>query len=517
MRLTRLIVAVAAVALLNACAADHITVPKANERTSSLVSDANHNGGNPRFFFLPPTVAPSPGAVGGSTGAFDASLQPTVTICALDLPATARESDVQQATPCKPGGYSRTIPFGTSGNVVRLHAPRNRRHGDGDDDEDDDDDDRRASGHYHAKWPVPVSADAFYRVRVTVAGYDLGFADLHSVSSGKDLKKVGTDNFIARKDGQTLQVKFRVLQGIFPLMIAKVSGDEQEGAAGATLANPLVVRVTDASGYPAEGVQLSFVPGSGSGSTTPQGGVTASDGSASSSWTLGTSAGSQVVTVSLSDATANSVSFTAMALAGWYGEWRGVLSGAAFSIQIWNAGGQMVAAAEFTGRARESLRVLGEADGPPRTLYFYRAQDNALIGFVRDAAGRVTIEYWESGCARSVTPVFVSATVPSTDPGAVYTDVIAPDFLGTWSGTISGSSFTVSVNASGGVTTAQGNFGLGSEQFIVLGFASGPPRALNLFRPQDKAGMTLFNNSAGQPTLEYWENSCARSSPLVQQ
>ncbi len=173
---------------------------------SFVISDGAHGQvGNPDFFFLPPLVPNPRHSPNWSPDGFNAGLQPTVTVCALDLPSTAQESDVQFGTPCRSGGYAVSFPFVTSGNDgVRLHAPRN---GDEDDDADDDGD---RGGHYHVKWRAPTSSDAFYRVRVLVGTTVLGFADVHSVTGGKDLKNVNTGEFIARKDGQTAQIKFRI-------------------------------------------------------------------------------------------------------------------------------------------------------------------------------------------------------------------------------------------------------------------------------------------------------------------
>ncbi len=195
-----------ALILLAGCRVDPGTAPE-QQQPSFVISDGAHSAGNPDFFFLPPLV-PNPRTNPNWTrGAFNRTLQPTVAICALDLPVTAPESAVLASTPCKTGGYAVTFPFGTTGDVVKLHAPRN---GDADDDREDDEDEGENGAHYHAKWKVPVSSDVFFRAKVLVGARLIGFADVHTVSSGRELKNVNTGEFVARKDGQTAQIKFRI-------------------------------------------------------------------------------------------------------------------------------------------------------------------------------------------------------------------------------------------------------------------------------------------------------------------
>ena len=80
-----------------------------------------------------------------------------------------------------------------------------------------------------------------------------------------------------------------------PSSITIVSGNPQNGTVGTALASPLVVRVLDAAGRPVQGQQVTFTVLSGGGSVAPPAPTTGADGQASTSWTLGASAGAQQV------------------------------------------------------------------------------------------------------------------------------------------------------------------------------------------------------------------------------
>ena len=198
-----------AVAVLSACAtAGPSDAPKADPSNPSLViSDgahttvANDPNANRDFFFLPPLVPNPRQSPNWSAGQFNAMLQPTVAIC--ELPSAATEADVTLATAC--GNYLAPIPFGTANNTVHIHRPGN---GDLDDDANDDAD---SDGHYHVKWPVPTSAVVFYRLSIMVGSKRLGFFDLETPSAtNPQLKNVNTGQFIASRDGKTLNIKFRI-------------------------------------------------------------------------------------------------------------------------------------------------------------------------------------------------------------------------------------------------------------------------------------------------------------------
>lgn len=195
-------VAVIALAFLAACSGDQGQAPSQPVGPSLVISDGAHSAGNPEFFFLSPLVKGAQASPNWTPGSFNPNLRPTVTICALDLAPTAPESAVQPGTPCRPGGYAITFPFGTSGDVVKLHAAT------GEDVEDDTSD--GPDGHYHVNWKIPKTADVFFRARVMVGAVQLGYADVETVTTGSGLKNVNTGEFIARKDGTNAPIKFRI-------------------------------------------------------------------------------------------------------------------------------------------------------------------------------------------------------------------------------------------------------------------------------------------------------------------
>ena len=83
-----------------------------------------------------------------------------------------------------------------------------------------------------------------------------------------------------------------------PASLAIVSGDNQSGPAGSTLPNPLVVKVTDASGNPIAGVSVTFAASAG-GSLSATSTTTAGDGTAGTTWTLRTLPGSNTATATV--------------------------------------------------------------------------------------------------------------------------------------------------------------------------------------------------------------------------
>ena len=79
--------------------------------------------------------------------------------------------------------------------------------------------------------------------------------------------------------------------GVSPYQLTKISGDEQRGAFGSTLANPLVVEVRDLDNNPLPGVEVTFTVSYGegmlSGQFTVEQVTTDADGRAERTFTLG--------------------------------------------------------------------------------------------------------------------------------------------------------------------------------------------------------------------------------------
>ena len=90
--------------------------------------------------------------------------------------------------------------------------------------------------------------------------------------------------FLSCKDTPTEGEETRV-----PAALDIVSGDQQQGVVGTELANPLVVRVKDASGIPIVGQLVNFRVTSGGGSIFAGSAITNALGIVQDRWTLGTS------------------------------------------------------------------------------------------------------------------------------------------------------------------------------------------------------------------------------------
>lgn len=89
---------------------------------------------------------------------------------------------------------------------------------------------------------------------------------------------------------------------VIPSGISIVSGDAQTGTAGTTLANPLVVHVSDAAGNAVEGATVVWTPVTANdGALSASSTTTDVNGNTSVNWTLGTGTGTQAVTAKLSN------------------------------------------------------------------------------------------------------------------------------------------------------------------------------------------------------------------------
>src|SRR5437867_2526511 len=101
-----------------------------------------------------------------------------------------------------------------------------------------------------------------------------------------------------------------------PRTVAKAvaSGDGQTGTVSSPLANALQVVVTEA-GVPKPNVQVDW-QAAGGGAVDPAGSFTDADGIAGTTWTLGSTAGTQAASASVSGAQGSPVSFTATAVSG---------------------------------------------------------------------------------------------------------------------------------------------------------------------------------------------------------
>jgi hypothetical protein len=128
----------------------------------------------------------------------------------------------------------------------------------------------------------------------------------------------GTQRVIARvtrEGSEPLEVQFSaVVAAGAASKIAKSGGDDQSAEVGNRLADPLVVRVTDAFDTPVAGATVNWAAEEGD--VDPASSVTGSDGLTQTFWTLGAATGSQSATASSTDLDGSPIHFTATGHAG---------------------------------------------------------------------------------------------------------------------------------------------------------------------------------------------------------
>src|SRR5207247_6906666 len=99
--------------------------------------------------------------------------------------------------------------------------------------------------------------------------------------------------------------------------LAILGGDGQSATVGTAVATPPSVIVHDGAGNPVADVTVSFTVTAGGGTVTPAGVATNGSGIATvTSWTLGTSPGTNTLTATVSGLTGSPVTFSATGTAG---------------------------------------------------------------------------------------------------------------------------------------------------------------------------------------------------------
>ncbi|HKP29709.1 MAG TPA: Ig-like domain-containing protein [Gemmatimonadales bacterium] len=151
---------------------------------SFTISDGAHGTGNPDFFFIPPMVPNPSGDADYTPAGFNPNLSPTVVICALDVANNAPESAVTPTTGCRstqPAGF----PVTFSGSQIAMSLSQQL---------------------YQVDWKIVTAPQTYYRIFVGVGTTQLGYADLKTANTGN------TSQFVVKKDGSTLPIKFRIEQ-----------------------------------------------------------------------------------------------------------------------------------------------------------------------------------------------------------------------------------------------------------------------------------------------------------------
>ena len=177
MRLLNQLRVVTAAALIVAACSEGPIRPDVADPSFDIV-DAVHNSGNEHFFWLPPIV----GSPVSFNGAFDGTQSPVVRIC--DLADCAANLIAEYTSTTGPG--SETV------RVVPIDE------------------------HYIVNWHTDefaITPGPTYRIRVLVAGTELGLTDVQLGATGKEVKNITTNEIIGLKDGRTLAIKFRIEDG----------------------------------------------------------------------------------------------------------------------------------------------------------------------------------------------------------------------------------------------------------------------------------------------------------------
>ncbi len=178
--------------------------PTAADLPRRAISDGA-NLGNTHFYFLPPMV-PNP----SYEGTPDPGQQPRVVICEY-----------------APGGCEKVVATFTSTDGMGAELVRYDATG----------------GHYSVNWhtdrcasgPCALDVTKTYRLIVFSGAAELGHADLDVVGSGRELKNVVTNEYIALLNGRTLPIKFRIEQGATAKVASGASA--MVGSEGAALTN----------------------------------------------------------------------------------------------------------------------------------------------------------------------------------------------------------------------------------------------------------------------------------------
>jgi hypothetical protein len=152
-----------------------------------------------------------------------------------------------------------------------------------------------------------------------------------------------------------------------------VSGSPQNGSAGQPLASPFTVKASDAYGNPVAGVAITFTVTSGGGKMSAPAVTTDANGLASSTLTLGPSAGTNTVTAAAGNL--SGVTFTATAMAT-----TGITWNQAAGTSAWPGGsGNLLSL--WDPASQQTIiygSVAGSASSNATDLFFYDSSANAF-------------------------------------------------------------------------------------------------------------------------------------------
>ncbi|HMA45439.1 MAG TPA: leishmanolysin-related zinc metalloendopeptidase [Gemmatimonadales bacterium] len=158
-------------------------------------------------------------------------------------------------------------------------------------------------------------------IRSPSVQWSVGAGSVASVDQTGHVSAVGlgTTKVFASAQGSATPIKDSVTVSVaqIPAQLVKVAGDQQVDTTSGALPTAVVVQVNDSFAHPIEGVAVGFAVTQGGGSVTPGTATTDVQGQAAVVWTLGSAAGPNALTATVTGTgiTGNPASFGATAVA----------------------------------------------------------------------------------------------------------------------------------------------------------------------------------------------------------
>ena len=157
--------------------------------------------------------------------------------------------------------------------------------------------------------------DQFQRTFNATVTWSSDDPSVATVSGGGLVTSVADGMTTVRATSGSLSASVSVTVQRVAVRVSKISGDGQTGQVGEVLPEPLVVRAEDAGGSPMPGASVTFTSGTG-GSVIVTEATADGQALASTTWTLGTTSGSQLLTAAIPGSPVAPAQFSATASAG---------------------------------------------------------------------------------------------------------------------------------------------------------------------------------------------------------
>jgi hypothetical protein len=239
------------------------------------------------------------------------------------------------------------------------------------------------------EWSTASSAVTLALPTVVAGGR--GLAAAVTIPTGRQIIVIAASRGVATITARTGTASTQVTATVAPVpaQIVIAGGNGQSGTVGSELPQPLVIRVLDRLGNPIAAQTVTFATSPRDGSLSPGTTTTNGEGIASTTWTLGKTAGVQEVVVSVAGANI-SESFTATALAG-----------PAANIVV-HDGNDQTAPGLTTLPVAPSVRVTDQFDNPLEgvPIVFAVASGGGTVtgaNVTSDASGIATVGSWRLG------------------------------------------------------------------------------------------------------------------------